>query len=232
MGRFRTALPADSRETIRIGFFSCQAFEAGYYNAHVGLANEDVDVDGLPRRLHLREGLLRERAGGAGRPHGRQRRRRGPDPRRVPRQVRALPLRPAAARGAAEVPAAGHRRRPRGRGQLGARPAGRGDERRARAVPRAPRNGYRAFFEHMPRDPRRWRRPTGRTGRSRSAPTPSSSCSTSGATATTSRAATSSSSRATSPRRRGGRCSAPSRRRGSPARSSRRARRGSSSPTR
>jgi alkaline phosphatase D len=44
VGRFRTALPADSRQTVRIGFFSCQAYEAGYYTAHSGLANEDLDV--------------------------------------------------------------------------------------------------------------------------------------------------------------------------------------------
>ncbi len=44
VGRFRTARPADSREPVRIAFFSCQAFEAGYYNAHAGLADEDVDL--------------------------------------------------------------------------------------------------------------------------------------------------------------------------------------------
>jgi alkaline phosphatase D len=45
VGRFRTARPADSREPVRIGFFSCQAFEAGHYTAHSGLANEpDLDL--------------------------------------------------------------------------------------------------------------------------------------------------------------------------------------------
>jgi len=43
VGRFRTARPADSREPVRIGFFSCQDFEAGYYTAHDGLAAEDLD---------------------------------------------------------------------------------------------------------------------------------------------------------------------------------------------
>jgi alkaline phosphatase D len=44
VGRFRTARPADSAEPVRIGFYSCQAFEAGYYTAHGGLANEpDLD---------------------------------------------------------------------------------------------------------------------------------------------------------------------------------------------
>src|SRR3712207_3856042 len=45
VGRFRTARPADSREPVRIGFFSCQDYVAGYYAAHAGLANEpDLDV--------------------------------------------------------------------------------------------------------------------------------------------------------------------------------------------
>jgi alkaline phosphatase D len=45
VGRFRTARPADSAEPIRIGFFSCQDWQAGYYVAHNGLANEpDLDV--------------------------------------------------------------------------------------------------------------------------------------------------------------------------------------------
>jgi alkaline phosphatase D len=43
VGRFRTARPADSEETVRIGFFSCQDFEAGFYTAHAGLAAEDLD---------------------------------------------------------------------------------------------------------------------------------------------------------------------------------------------
>ena len=45
-GRFRTARPADSREPIKIGFFSCQDYEEGFYNAHVGLAAED-DLDAV-----------------------------------------------------------------------------------------------------------------------------------------------------------------------------------------
>ena len=45
VGRFRTALPPDSREPVRIGFFSCQDYQAGYYNAHAGLAREkDLDL--------------------------------------------------------------------------------------------------------------------------------------------------------------------------------------------
>jgi alkaline phosphatase D len=45
VGRFRTARPADSAEPVRIGFFSCQAYEAGFYTAHAGLANEpDLDL--------------------------------------------------------------------------------------------------------------------------------------------------------------------------------------------
>ena len=45
VGRFRTARPADSQETVRIGFFSCQAYEAGLYTAHAALAQErDLDM--------------------------------------------------------------------------------------------------------------------------------------------------------------------------------------------
>ena len=44
-GRFRTALPPDSRDPVRIGFFSCQKWQQGYYTAHLGLAKEnDLDV--------------------------------------------------------------------------------------------------------------------------------------------------------------------------------------------
>jgi len=44
VGRFRTALPASSRQPLRIAFFSCQEFIAGYYHAHRDLAARD-DVD-------------------------------------------------------------------------------------------------------------------------------------------------------------------------------------------
>ena len=43
-GRFRTAYPAGSRERLRIAFFSCQEFVAGYYHAHADLAKQDVDL--------------------------------------------------------------------------------------------------------------------------------------------------------------------------------------------
>ncbi|WP_205697887.1 alkaline phosphatase [Conexibacter sp. SYSU D00693] len=44
-GRFTTARPADSREPLRIGFFSCQSWTAGLYHAHAGLAAEpDLDL--------------------------------------------------------------------------------------------------------------------------------------------------------------------------------------------
>jgi alkaline phosphatase D len=45
VGRFRTALPASSRDPVRIGFFSCQDYESGYYTAHAALAQEaDLDL--------------------------------------------------------------------------------------------------------------------------------------------------------------------------------------------
>jgi alkaline phosphatase D len=45
VGRFRTSLPPDSLEPVRIGFFSCQNYAAGYYTAHAGLLREpDLDL--------------------------------------------------------------------------------------------------------------------------------------------------------------------------------------------
>jgi alkaline phosphatase D len=43
IGRFRTALPADSRQPVRFAFWSCQDYTHGYYNAHELLAKEDLD---------------------------------------------------------------------------------------------------------------------------------------------------------------------------------------------
>ena len=44
VGRFRTLRPPDSREPLRIVFFSCQDYQAGYYNAHRAIAAEDADL--------------------------------------------------------------------------------------------------------------------------------------------------------------------------------------------
>jgi alkaline phosphatase D len=44
VGRFRTARPADSREPVRIAFFSCQRYPRGYFTPHAALLNEDVDL--------------------------------------------------------------------------------------------------------------------------------------------------------------------------------------------
>ncbi|HEX5894803.1 MAG TPA: alkaline phosphatase D family protein [Thermoleophilaceae bacterium] len=43
VGRFRTALPPDSRQPVRFAFFSCQDYTFGFFNAHALLAEEDVD---------------------------------------------------------------------------------------------------------------------------------------------------------------------------------------------
>src|SRR6185503_19298281 len=43
VGRFRTALPPDSRQPVRFAFWSCQDFTHGFYNAHEVLAEEDLD---------------------------------------------------------------------------------------------------------------------------------------------------------------------------------------------
>lgn len=45
IGRFRTAPPLDSKAKVRIAFFSCQHYEAGFYNAQAAIANEpDIDL--------------------------------------------------------------------------------------------------------------------------------------------------------------------------------------------
>jgi alkaline phosphatase D len=45
VGRFRTLPPADSNQPVRIGFYSCQSYEAGYYLAQAALAKEkDLDL--------------------------------------------------------------------------------------------------------------------------------------------------------------------------------------------
>ncbi len=41
VGRFRTLPPADSNQKLKIGFYSCQAYEAGYFLAAAALAKED-----------------------------------------------------------------------------------------------------------------------------------------------------------------------------------------------
>jgi alkaline phosphatase D len=43
VGRFRTALPADSRQPVRFAFWSCQDFTHGFYNAHDVMADDDLD---------------------------------------------------------------------------------------------------------------------------------------------------------------------------------------------
>jgi alkaline phosphatase D len=43
VGRFRTALPPDSRQPVRFAFWSCQDYTFGHFNAHRLLAREDVD---------------------------------------------------------------------------------------------------------------------------------------------------------------------------------------------
>ena len=45
VGRFKTAPPLDSSKPVRIAFYSCQHYEAGFYNAQRAIANEpDLDL--------------------------------------------------------------------------------------------------------------------------------------------------------------------------------------------
>ena len=43
VGRFQTALPPDSNQTVRFAFFSCANFTHGYFNAYELMAGEDLD---------------------------------------------------------------------------------------------------------------------------------------------------------------------------------------------
>jgi alkaline phosphatase D len=43
VARFRTALPADSRQPVKFAFFSCQDYTHGFYNAHELIAEGDYD---------------------------------------------------------------------------------------------------------------------------------------------------------------------------------------------
>ena len=99
VGRFQTALPEDSNEPVRLGFFSCQNYPHGYYNAHDADGARGPRLRRQPRRLHLRRGLplARGRHRRARRPHrppARGRDPRGDLARRLPRQVQALPQGP------------------------------------------------------------------------------------------------------------------------------------------
>ena len=107
IGRFRTALPADSKQPVKFAFFSCQDYTHGYYNAYDVMAEDDYDFVVCLGRLHLRRGLpLDGRRHRRARRQDRQREPGNPDIVReaitlpgLPRQVLALPLRPGAARG-------------------------------------------------------------------------------------------------------------------------------------
>ncbi|MFN8175946.1 MAG: alkaline phosphatase D family protein [Solirubrobacteraceae bacterium] len=43
VGRFRTALPPDSKQPVKFAYFSCQEYTFGWFNAHALMAREDVD---------------------------------------------------------------------------------------------------------------------------------------------------------------------------------------------
>jgi alkaline phosphatase D len=43
VGRFQTALPADSEQPVKFAFFSCADYSHGYFNAYDLMAREDVD---------------------------------------------------------------------------------------------------------------------------------------------------------------------------------------------
>ena len=145
VGRFRTALPADSQQPVRFAFYSCQEYAHGFYNAHEVLARDDLDfVVCLGDYIYADAELV-------GRARRRRARRRGrPRDRRpalrvlaggLPPQVRAVPLGRGAAQGAAALPDRADLGRPRGAEQLRRRRARRRPAGRARLQPRAAARG-------------------------------------------------------------------------------------------
>src|SRR4051812_29901755 len=125
VGRFRTALPADSRQPVRFAFWSCQDFTHGLYNAHAAMADDDLDFviclgDYLYAETEERgaTAVRADRIGSTG-PTGT----REAITRRPPREVPPLPLGrepPPPPRALADRHGLG---RPRGRGQLRGRRA-------------------------------------------------------------------------------------------------------------
>ncbi len=119
VGRFRTAPPADSQETIRIAYFSCQNYEAGFFNAQRAIANEpDIDlVVCLGDYIYEYSDAVGPEFGNRPQGHvGPQPRRRHPVPRRVPQKYRLYKATPTSAMHAAH-PFISRLGRPRGRGQ-------------------------------------------------------------------------------------------------------------------
>ena len=173
--------PAGSREPVRIAFFSCQEFVAGSTTRTRDLADADVDLV-----VCLGDYVYEKAYGSAG-----ARDATAPDGEtqtlaEYRAQVLALPHRRAPARGPPAVSRwsrSGTTTRSRTTTPASC-PAARPTTAACRS-PSAARNGYRAFFEHMPR---RLRADFRTYGRIRSA-TPSCSCSTRASSAATSRAA-------------------------------------------
>ena len=71
VGRFKTRLPDDSNEPVRIGWFSCQRFEHGFFTPHAWMADEDLDlVVSLGDYLYEEDASPRTRKDGTGGPNG------------------------------------------------------------------------------------------------------------------------------------------------------------------
>ncbi len=193
VGRFQTALPADSHETVRFACFSCADFTHGYYNAYDAMARDDLDF-ASPGRLHLRgvRGTSPE-ASRARRPAGSE-----VDPRPgVLREAITLDdyrakyalyrSDPALRRMHAAFPTVAIWDDHELENNYAGRPLDGGPGLRRTVLGGPQAASYRAFFEAMPVEPRG----PSRIYRSRATVARSSwPCSTSASTATTSRAAT------------------------------------------
>ena len=212
VGRFRTLPPPDSRDPVRVGFFSCQDYQAGYYNAHAAMADEDLDLvvclgDYVYERTFYEGPADRRDTLGANRdgevqtlPEYRAKYRLYRGDRNLQKMHAAHPF--VAIWDDHEIED----------NWAGASPGEATGQVRTPFLDRR-NNGFRAFFEYMPFSPVRRRPELGDFlyRRSTSGPTPSCSCSTSAPTATTSRAETSCSCPAPKPRAsRGGSWATPS----------------------
>ena len=126
VGRFQTALPARLQSAREVRVLLVRRVLARLLQRVRGDGARRRRLRRLPRRLRVRRGVpLGRGRHGRARRHDRRaepaepgHRERGAVARRLPRQVRALPLRQGAARPARQVPDGGDLGRPRGAGQL------------------------------------------------------------------------------------------------------------------
>ena len=188
VGRFQTALPADSNRPVKFAFFSCGEYTHGYFNGYDLMSRDDLDFV-VCLGDYIYGEAYHSKAGGTGvrddahrqeQPAEPGHRARGADARQLPRQVRALPLRQDAARPARQVPDGRHLGRPRSPGQLRRQRGRRRPGREQALLGRAPPRGLQGLLRgdavllrgRQPHLPLRPARPQRRPDPARPAPVP------------------------------------------------------------